>query len=400
MINKKLIKRIATGLCVPLFILGVSGKESIAVAGGNDKTAYERELEAADRKKTELEKAADELTEKIKTLDPDKTDMEIYILTVDNVYLDLFEEYTRSEKDVEEVKALVEASRQDLAEKRSWEEEKYRIMKDRIRYMYEEGKVSFSDVVFGSSGISDFFNRMEYRQRIMTYDNMVYSNYEEAREEAELSEKLLTARLDQLEALQSYRTTQLAKLEELAAKKATDMLAVSESLGIDSYALYSHWDELMDSSDVTGVLEIIHEEDEATYKLENMIWPLPGHSYISSHFGNRTAPTEGATIFHSGVDIPAVTGTEAKAALSGVVVAAAYEPASGNFVKINHGNGLYTTYCHASKLMVKTGDHVKQGQTVVLVGSTGVSTGPHLHFGVQIDGSFRNPLDYVYYGKE
>ncbi len=398
MINKRLLKRIAAGLCISLLLIG-SGKER-AMAGGNDKTAYEREVEAADRKKSKLETAAEELAEKIKTLDPDKTDMEIYILTVDNVYLDLFEEYNRSETDVEELKALVEASRQDLAEKKAWEDEKYRIMKDRIRYMYEEGKVSFSDVLFGASGISDFFNRMEYRQRIMTYDNLVYNNYEEAREEAELSERLLSARLDQLEALQSYRTTQLAKLEELAAKKATDMLSVSKSLGIDSYALYSHWDELMDSSDVKGVLEIIHEEDEATYKLENMIWPLPGHAYISSHCGHRTAPIEGASVFHSGIDIPAVTGTEVKAALSGVVVAAAYEPASGNFVKINHGNGLYTTYCHASKLMVKTGDHVKQGQTVVLVGSTGVSTGPHLHFGVQIDGSFRNPLDYVYYGKE
>ncbi|MCR5584521.1 MAG: peptidoglycan DD-metalloendopeptidase family protein [Lachnospiraceae bacterium] len=273
-------------------------------------------------------------------------------------------------------------------------------MKERVRYMYEEGNVSFTDVLFGSSGLSDFFNRLEYRYRIMKYDNEIYSNYESAREKAEISEKLLTARLNELEALQEFRETQIASLESIAEKKAEELLKTSAALSIDTYELFANWDELMETDDVADVLEGIHEEDMASYMLENIMWPLPGKKYISSHYGYREAPTEGATVFHSGIDIPATTGTEAKAALSGVVVAATYDPGSGNYVKISHGNGVYTSYCHASKLMVKVGDRVKKGQTVILVGSTGISTGPHLHFGVQVDGYYRNPLDYVWYGKE
>ncbi len=366
----------------------------------SEKTAYEQEIESSAKKKKELEKAAEELLKRVDELDPDKSDLELYILTVDNVYADLFEEYSKSEEELEDLKKLVEASRTDLAEKKAIEAEKYSIMKERVRYMYEEGNVSFTDVLFGSSGLSDFFNRLEYRYRIMKYDNEIYSNYESAREKAEISEKLLTARLNELEALQEFRETQIASLESIAEKKAEELLKTSAALSIDTYELFANWDELMETDDVADVLEGIHEEDMASYMLENIMWPLPGKKYISSHYGYREAPTEGATVFHSGIDIPATTGTEAKAALSGVVVAATYDPGSGNYVKISHGNGVYTSYCHASKLMVKVGDRVKKGQTVILVGSTGISTGPHLHFGVQVDGYYRNPLDYVWYGKE
>ncbi len=377
--------------------VGFSGTKAVRA---EEKTSYEKDIEEADKNRKRLEEAAKVLKSRVDTFDPDASDLELYILTVDNVYLDLFEEYRNSEKELEELKSRVETSRRDLEEKKEEEEEKYKIMKDRVRYMYEEGNVSFADVLFGSSGIADFLNRLEYRFRIMKYDNSVFTSYESAREDAEASEKLLSERLDELEALQNYRKLQLDTMEALAEKKAQTLAITSEDLAIDNYELFSHWDELMETEDITPILEEIHEEDLASYRLENIIWPLPGKKYISSHFGYREAPTEGATTFHSGIDIPANTGTEAKAALSGVVVAATYDPAAGYFVKLSHGNGVYTTYCHASKLMVEVGERVKQGQTVILVGTTGVSTGPHLHFGVQIDGSFRDPLDYVWYGKE
>jgi murein DD-endopeptidase MepM/ murein hydrolase activator NlpD len=394
---KRILIRFAAVLSAVLTLIP---SNRVLAESRTEKTAYEKEIEASDKKKKELEKAAARLLKRVEDLDPDKSDLELYILTVDNAYADLFEEYRDSEKELEDLKKLVEASKTDLEEKRSIEAEKYAIMKERVRYMYEEGNVSFTDVLFGSTGLSDFLNRLEYRYRIMKYDNEIYSNYENAREKAEISEKLLSARLDELEALQEFREAQIASLESIAEKKAAELLKTSKALSIDTYELFANWDELMETDDVTNVLEGIHEEDMASYMLENIMWPLPGKKYISSHYGYREAPTEGATIFHSGIDIPATTGTEAKAALSGVVVAATYDPGSGNFVKISHGNGVYTSYCHASKLMVKVGDRVKKGQTVILVGSTGVSTGPHLHFGVQIDGYYRNPLDYVWYGKE
>lgn len=129
-----------------------------------------------------------------------------------------------------------------------------------------------------------------------------------------------------------------------------------------------------------------------------MIWPLPGDGRIFAYFGNRVAPTAGASTYHRGLDIGGEMGASIVASLSGTVEIAQYSSSSGNFIIINHGNGLRTAYCHCSKLLVSVGQYVKQGEVIALVGSTGISTGPHLHFGVSIDNVYVDPLNYISYG--
>ncbi len=374
-----------------------------AYAGSKTRTAYDDAIEKSEKKQKELKKAAKDLLASVQIENDNVTDLELYILTVDGVYAETFKKLEETKSEIEEVSAELLLVQKDLEEKKAMEQEKYDIMKERVRYMYEEGNVSFMDVLFGSKSFRDFLNRLEYRKKISKYDNDVYEKYEEAREEAEQAEHLLNARMEELTALREYNEKELEALENLAAGKSAEITALVSDLGIDSDALYENWDRLMETEDESGIEAVLKEikaEEEADYKLENIMWPLPGRKYISSKFGYRNAPTAGAQTFHSGIDIPANTGTEAKAALSGVVVAATYDPGSGNYVKISHGNGVYTSYCHASKLMVKVGDKVKKGQTVVLVGSTGVSTGPHLHFGIQINGKYTNPSEFVWPGKE
>lgn len=128
-----------------------------------------------------------------------------------------------------------------------------------------------------------------------------------------------------------------------------------------------------------------------------MIWPLPGDSRTGSGFGPRRAPIKGASSFHNGVDIGAKYGSQIVASLAGTVRYAGYNSTAGNYVEIDHGNGYVTRYLHASKLLVKKGDKVLQGQVIALVGSTGVSTAPHLHFSVVIDGVPVDPLFYIRY---
>ena len=127
----------------------------------------------------------------------------------------------------------------------------------------------------------------------------------------------------------------------------------------------------------------------------DLIWPCPSSSRITSYFGSRSAPTKGASTNHKGIDIGAPTGTEIIAAAGGEVVTATYSSSAGNYIMISHGNSMYTVYMHCSSLSVSEGDQVKQGQVIGKVGSTGYSTGPHLHFGVRYDGEYRNPLNYV-----
>ena len=126
-----------------------------------------------------------------------------------------------------------------------------------------------------------------------------------------------------------------------------------------------------------------------------MIWPLPGDGRIYSKFGYRKAPTKGASTFHKGVDIGGSYGADIVSVLAGKVIAASYTATNGNYVRVDHGNGVVTGYVHCSKLLVKKGDYVKQGQVIALCGSTGISTGPHLHFGVSINGTFVDPLLYI-----
>lgn len=131
--------------------------------------------------------------------------------------------------------------------------------------------------------------------------------------------------------------------------------------------------------------------------ISKMIWPLPGDGRVYSKFGPRKAPTAGASTYHKGVDIGGEYGAQIVAVLAGTVSRVAYSWDGGNHVIIDHGNGLQTKYLHCSKTLVQTGDFVMQGEVVGLVGSTGVSTGPHLHFGVLINGTHVDPLNYISY---
>ena len=126
-----------------------------------------------------------------------------------------------------------------------------------------------------------------------------------------------------------------------------------------------------------------------------MVWPLPGHYIITSPYGNRLHPVLKVYKLHTGVDIAGsgCNGDPVVAAAAGTVIKATWNTAYGNYIIIDHGGGITTLYAHSSKLLVIAGDKVEAGQEIMKVGSTGYSTGPHLHFEVRIDGKYQNPLD-------
>lgn len=125
------------------------------------------------------------------------------------------------------------------------------------------------------------------------------------------------------------------------------------------------------------------------------VWPCPSSYTITSEFGGRESPTAGASSNHMGIDIGAPSGSSIVAAASGTVVTAQYSTSAGNYVIISHGNGISTVYMHASALYVSAGQTVSAGESIAAVGSTGYSTGPHLHFGVTVNGAYVNPHNYV-----
>lgn len=136
-------------------------------------------------------------------------------------------------------------------------------------------------------------------------------------------------------------------------------------------------------------------ENTAPPSSTSLIWPCPSSKRVTSEFGGRDAPIAGASSNHQGMDIGAPTGTNIIAAASGEVVISTYSYSAGNYIMISHGNGLMTVYMHCSQLLVSEGASVKQGDVIAKVGSTGYSTGPHLHFGVRVNGVYVNPRNYV-----
>ena len=135
--------------------------------------------------------------------------------------------------------------------------------------------------------------------------------------------------------------------------------------------------------------------DEVKTDVNCMVWPLPSDHTIYSYYGYRVAPTKGASRFHKGLDIGGAKGSSIVSVLSGTVSKVSYSSSAGNYVEVSHGNGVVTRYLHCSKILVKTGQYVDQGEKIALVGSTGTSTGPHLHFSLVMNGKSVDPYPYL-----
>jgi murein DD-endopeptidase MepM/ murein hydrolase activator NlpD len=152
--------------------------------------------------------------------------------------------------------------------------------------------------------------------------------------------------------------------------------------------------QVEERSDQLGVLEALLMQDSANLKFMPSLQPIVDGWY-SSNFGYRIDPFTGQNSFHEGIDFPAEVGTPVVAAASGKVVYADVHPQYGKMVEIDHGNGLISRYAHAAELWVRVGDLVVRGQRVASVGSTGRSTGPHLHFEVRLNGVPQNPARFL-----
>ena len=183
---------------------------------------------------------------------------------------------------------------------------------------------------------------------------------------------------EQIRQVESQIASQQASIEQYEAQLASRNSAIS--------AL---------ESQVAAEKALLEEQNRRHFGGGQFTWPCPGYSRISDDYGYRTHPIYGDQRFHSGLDLAASTGTPILAAADGDVVAAAYEASMGNYIMIDHGDSLYTIYMHCSALYVSKGQSVSAGQKIGAVGSTGNSTGPHLHFSVRLNGKYVSPWNYL-----
>ncbi len=238
--------------------------------------------------------------------------------------------------------------------------------------------------------------RIDFVGEIMEFDENLYQQLEEAKEATVAAkDDLEDAKADQ----EDLKADLLVREDELneQVSEADALLAEIES-NLDSYtALYdeAEADEAAVQEQINQMVEELEKQEAGSVAgTGSFIWPTPSCYVVTSTYGMRLHPKYHVYKMHTGIDIGASYGSKVLAADSGKVLTSQYSSSYGNYIVISHGNGTTTLYAHLSSRKVSAGDTVTQGDLIGLVGSTGVSTGPHLHFEISVNGSRVNPLDY------
>lgn len=379
-----------------------------AAAASSSRTAavnYDSQIKKAQEEKKEYNKRAQELQEEMEELEKDKEDAMTYIEKLDKKMSALEGELDKLNGEIADTDKKLKAAQAELSEAEAAEERQYITMKRRIKYMYENGSQDYLEILLSSGSISELLNRAEYIEKISAYDKNIFNEYQRTKERVAARRQEIENHLTELEGMKEEAAAEKRALKELKGKKKkeiqryNDKLETSQDMA-DRFARQVAKAE----AEVERLLEAKQDEIDRQNAQGSgnsgggngtLRWPLNVSGRISSGFGPRTSPTAGASSYHRGLDIAVAYGTPIVAAGDGTVATASYSSSEGNYVMISHGNRLYTIYMHCSRLAVSAGDKVSRGQVIAYVGSTGISTGPHLHFGVSKNGSYVNPLSYV-----
>ena len=302
--------------------------------------------------------------------------------------------------------------------------------KVRVRTMEEEGELSYWEVLFKANSFSDLLDRLNMVEEIAASDNRRLKQLSDAANAVEVAQTDLQAEKAEME--QTKKELDAAQ-EEMGAKRkeADDLLQELLSKADDLEALEAEFQAM----DEEFLKQIATKEEEysaakqaeweaymATYVPPTTAgagesidkpsngntsggtggtavgggWVRPcSYTSITSPFGYRVSPTSGASTYHQGVDLDTGTGWPVVAAKAGRVVVAGYGSAAGNYVKIDHGDGVSSIYMHLNSYCVSAGQMVSAGQNIGTTGATGVATGDHLHFGIAVNGVYVNPCNYV-----
>ena len=397
------------------------------------------------KKKTELESQIEDKEEQVSSLQQQKTEVLSAIKELDKKYSNAQKNLDTLTGQIEEKNAEIEKNSEKLEKAKEKEKIQYEDMKKRIQYLYESGNISMISIILGANDFAEALSRTENFRQLTSYDRKQLEEYKKTCKKIENLEKDLKKEKSDLEGYKQSAEKEKSNIETSINKKQEEIKKFEA--GIDA--------AVMEQSDLEGELAIQNEilkqmkqevqsaggqensghsnEDttsgtdkteqkqpeskpetkpeskpetkpELEEKPDNnqsensgspqFTWPCPSSHNVTSPFGDRNSPTAGASSNHKGIDIGAGSGSSIVAAASGTVTVSTYSASAGNYVTIDHGNGFHTVYMHASALYVKAGQKVSAGQQIAAVGSTGYSTGPHLHFGIMKNGVYVNPMNY------
>jgi murein DD-endopeptidase MepM/ murein hydrolase activator NlpD len=367
----------------------------------------QEERNEAEENKNDAQSVLDNLEEEQNKLISDVEELDSQISSIQT-------QITNKQAEADALNDEIDDTKVKLAEAQVAEDDQYAAMMKRIQYLYENGEVEYIDTLMSSASFSDMLNKSEYVEQLSDFDQKQLDGLVNTRETIQEYEDTLKADLKEVESVQADLENQEEQLQVVISEKNDRIAQYDQDIDAQS-ALVDKYQQEMDAAD-EKIAEIQRQQlaaqqaaaaaaaaaagsSETTYYEPSysgtFMWPAVSGSSISSSFGPRTSPTAGASSNHKGIDIPCPTGSDIVAGADGVVTISQYSSSAGYYIMIDHGNGVATVYMHNSQLIVGVGESVVRGQVIAKAGSTGYSTGSHCHFGVMINGSYVNPLNYL-----
>ncbi|MDR2546036.1 MAG: peptidoglycan DD-metalloendopeptidase family protein [Lachnospiraceae bacterium] len=303
---------------------------------------------------------------------------------------------------IENKEAEIVQKTKELEEAIAVQEAQYAAMKVRVSLMYEQGETHFIALLLDADSIGDILNRVDFIEMLARYDKSKFDEYVAFSTLVALIKESLELEKELLEQAREAVEAEREALAELIEEKNLQIRVVMGDIARQEQAIREYEAEIAAQNEIIRALERAVAAERARLAAAQarrfdggpFTWPVPSSRRITDDYGNRIHPILKVPQFHNGIDIPAPTGATIVSAHAGVVVAAAYNATMGNYIMINHGDGVFTIYMHASQLFVSEGAEVSAGQRIAAVGSTGRSTGPHLHFSVRVSGAYVNPWGY------
>lgn len=422
----------------------------VQASSSNKGTELEKKRKEAQQKKDEAAARKNKLEQETKNLQHEADDILAYLEEIDKKQCETMLEMEATQAEADRITAEYNVACEELDAAEIALAKQYESMKKRVRYIYENGQMEQLEMYLKSKSISDILNTSEYIQKINEYDHNLLVEYARLKDDVKNRKEILEQQKIAMDSANEMYQVEAEYIESIIQAKQDAFAKYEELIGANEELLEVYITELATAQKtldqaIAEQQAYIKEQEEIRRKqqeearrremeeasrkaqqqkqnnssnnnsssnvtaqnnaagitltdetdINKMIWPLPGDHRTASKFGPRVPPCAGASSFHKGWDIGGKLGAQIVAVLAGTVTTAGYNSSSGNQVVVNHGNGYSTHYMHMSKILVTKGQKVKQGEVLGLVGSTGVSTAPHLHFSLSKNGTMIDPAPYL-----
>ena len=387
-----------TLLCLVLALFLISAELTPVLA------VTQKEIDNLKGDASDLKEERKELENELKALENDRAQVVKKKGILDQQISNTSQQIQNVEEQISKYTELIAQAEAELADAETKEDEQYKLFCQRIRAMEEQGTVNYWAFLFGAASFSDLLGRLDIVNEIMDYDKRVMEDLKNIRLK-------LAAEKETLKSAKAEQVTAKAELEEKKAELQTELdqaNALMQKIRSDEKTYKDTLDAIdKEEEEIQAkIVELSKQNNQSgqnattavngyTMAQGGYMWPTPSHR-VTSPFGPRKSPGGIGSTNHKGIDIGSVWySTEIVASKAGTVIISQYSNSYGNYVVVSHGSGNTTLYAHMSKRLVSVGQSVKQGQVLGISGSTGNSTGPHLHFEITEGGVRKDPLKYL-----